>query len=262
MPELAEVALYARSLNQVSRRQQVLRVSFPNQKDGGQKIIEPEVQRKLKELVGTSLSFHSRGKGLLLNEAKSNEAVAEFRLGMTGQFHLQAPLGKWKRHCFLEIELKDQIIHYSDARRFGRVQVPRDIGTAIGGFGGSKGFWVEKKPQPPKGFLTQSRISWLLGTGQQSGVGNYMANEALGLLKLSPFQPCRDEAEARALLRKCAAIAQLAFDLGAETYRDQFYNMAIEGSQLSDFCKFYGNPKIPRQVYRGRPVYSKFQLDS
>jgi len=258
MPELAEVAHYARSLDQLCRDRMVESVTLHNQRDGGQKILPPELHPFVDELIGQQLCFQSAGKALLLKTKASSTPQLEFRLGMTGEFHLIQPAGKWRRHCFLEIEFNDRSIYYSDPRRFGRIIPAQPQPMAIAGYSRSRGFWTRDIKELPKGFLSQPRVTWLLGSGRLTGVGNYMANEALGLLKLSPFDPCRSESEAQRILQKCTAVAKIAFDLAKDSYKNGFYSMGVEGSSLSAFCRFYGNPKIPRQSFRGRPVYSKF----
>ena len=259
MPELAEVALFARDLNRVARSRKVLGVSFPNQQDWGKTIVPPRIQRDLKALVGQRLSFFSEGKALLLKQMGAPQPMVEFRLGMTGQFHIEPLTGKWKRHCFLELRLEDFIIRYADPRRFGRVTAPREKNHSLGGYSRTKGFWHSASPTPPKGYLTRPRISWLLGTGDQTGVGNYMANEALGKWALSPFEPCSNEAEAIRVLRKCGEIAKRSFTAGGNSFGSGFYSVkGIEGG-FAEFCNFYQNPKVPRITFQGRPLFTYFK---
>ena len=177
---------------------------------------------------------------------------------MTGQFHLQRRLDKWKRHYFLSLTLGETTVFFADPRRFGRIQAPRDVKFAVGGYSEKLGFWKNPKPIPPLGFLKKNRVSWLLDSGDQTGIGNYMANEALGRLGLSPFEPCRDEKEAILLLRKCASIASASYRKGGNSFGSGYYRLnGTEGSYASS-CRFYQNLEVPRTIFRGRPVYSQF----
>lgn len=260
MPELAEVALYAHDLGKACKGQKVVRVSFPNQQDWGRKIVPISIQRKLRKLPGKTIDFCSEGKALLLLETGKAEPIVEFRLGMTGQFLLRPLEGKWKRHCFLEIQFEEITVRYADPRRFGRLLNYQEKAKAIGGFSSKKGFWRQRDPSPPVGFLNRARISWLLGTGDKTGVGNYMANEALGLLNLSPFEPCKNAREAITILKKCGQIAKKSFSAGGNSFSTGFYNLGgIEG-QFAFHCQFYNNVQVGRIVFRGRPVFTKFKI--
>jgi len=257
MPELAEVALYARDLNNAIASAKLRGVSFPNRRDWGQKIIPPRIQRLLSGLIGERITFYSKGKALYVSN--NVDPVAEFRLGMTGQFHRQPLLGKWKRHCFLNLEFDGFTLNYADPRRFGRVKEPLENNSAIGGYNLKNGFWLQKQLILPFGYLTRPRISWLLGTGDRTGIGNYLANEALGIMRLSPFEPCRNESEAVRLLKKCGEIARKSFAAGGNSFGTKFYDIdGIEG-KYSELCRFYQNAKVPRMMYRGRPLFTHFK---
>src|SRR6185312_2130057 len=141
MPELAEVALYARDLNKVIGERKVLKISFPNQQDWGSTIVPRAMQLTLKQLVGQSVSFSSQGKALFIRNQNQLEPLAEIRLGMTGQFHLTKMMGKWKRHYFVSIHFDDISIHYADPRRFGRVMRPKPSRFHLAGFSDCHGFF-------------------------------------------------------------------------------------------------------------------------
>lgn len=258
MPELAEVALFARDLNVLVQDQKVLKVSFPNQNDWGATIIPLTFRKILKDLVGKRISFHSGGKALHLYSGKGETPLLEFRLGMTGQFQLSQTPGKWQRHYFLRIQFKDQAIYYADPRRFGRIGAPQSLNNILGGFDPKRGFWINPKTVVTEGYLKKPKITWLLAAGDQTGVGNYMANEALGRLNLSPFSPCRDRAEALKILKMCRKVAADSYHQGGNSFGSGYFRLNGEEGQYSRFCRFYQNPKIPRQLFRGRPVFSKF----
>jgi len=241
VPELAEVAIYAHDLNARAKSRRLRRVSFPNQRDWGS-VIVPKPQRELlRELVGREICFRSFGKGLFLYAEGDSSPVLEFALGMTGQFHLQRRTDKWKRHYFVALSLGDAEIFFADPRRFGRVQAPRDVKFAVGGYSEERGFWKRVPSAVPAGFLKKSRVSWLLDAGDLTGIGNYMANEALGRLGLSPFEPCADDEEARRLLKKCAAIAAASFGKGGNSFGSGYFRLDGREGEYASHCRFYQN---------------------
>jgi formamidopyrimidine-DNA glycosylase len=256
MPELAEVALYARDLNRLAKKQRLTNVRFPNQRDWGSVIVPNSVRKQLKGLVGEYLTFGSAGKALHL--MSGGEPVVEWRLGMTGQFHATQKSGKWKRHYFLILEFGSQLVYYADPRRFGRIQHPRPATFCLAGYSDRRGLWSKKKTPLPKGYLTRPRISWLLGVGEKTGVGNYMANEALGILRLSPFEPCKSKNEAHRLLSECLKIARRSFRHGGNSFGTGFYRLDGAEGEYARFCKFYGNPGVRRHLFQGRPIFSNF----
>ncbi len=258
MPELAEVALYARDLNELSCDQKILKVTFPNQSDWGSTIVPTAARRKLKSLVKQSIQFHAHGKALQLHTSGSEQPLLEFRLGMTGQFHLSKKSADWRRHYFLALHFEKNIVYYADPRRFGRIIEPIHSSCALGGFSPEKGFWTRDKVIVPDGFKTLPRITWLLSNGDQTGVGNYMANEALGALNLSPFLPCSTVGEAKTILKKCRDIARKSYKYGGNSFGSGYYSLNGDEGKYSRFCRYYQNQQVPRYIFRGRPVFSHF----
>lgn len=258
MPELAEIALYARDIALAVKNRPLTGVTFPNQRDWGNVIVPTAVRRQLLAMKGHEISASSGGKGIYLRRKVAGSTKVEFRLGMTGQFGISRPLDKWARHCFLELHFAELKIFYSDPRRFGRVRLGSPSEHVVGGYSSDEGFWI-KIPDPPKGFMTRSRIDWLIGTGDKTGIGNYMANEALGRLHLSPYLPCRSIKEAKIILRKCAEIARASFRSGGNSFGTGYANLHGEQGRYLRHCKFYGKQNIPRREHRGRPVYSYFK---
>lgn len=263
MPELAEVAIYAHDLTKWfrSRRRAITGIKLPNRNDGGSIVIPRPAQSLVRELVGQRVMFFSEGKALHLAVAcGDSKPILEVRLGMTGAFTLKKPVGRWKRHCFLEIETGNGSVFYVDHRRFGRFKVPTtDLQSmAIGGYSFQRGFWTTKEPSPPSGFDRRSRVSWLLGYGDSTGVGNYMANEALGRANLSPFDTCTDEKEAKKILALCGKIAKESFALGGNSFGTGYFRLTGEEGRYIRKCRFYRNPEIPKILVGGRPVFSTF----
>ncbi|MBC7457602.1 MAG: hypothetical protein H7235_04945, partial [Bdellovibrionaceae bacterium] len=257
MPELAEVALYARDISKHTKNSSITKITFPNQKNWGRIIIPPSKQKTLQNLLGRKIIFQSAGKVLLLFDIKhSTKPLLEIRLGMTGTFRLHNNIHKWKKHCFMILETNNVKIHYFDPRRFSRVVSPKVSEYAIGGYSVSKGFQFKKTIKAPKGFLKKPRITWLLTSGHQTGVGNYMANEALGRMNLSPFEPCKNELEAIRLLKKCADVANASINHGGNSFGTGYFQLNASEGKYARYCRYYQNPDIPKKTFKGRPVFS------
>lgn len=262
MPELAEVAIFAQDLDTwfFKQNRKVTAVRMPNRNDGGASVISRKMLGPVKRLVGQRVSFSSQGKALLVSLNDNDQPILEIRLGMTGAFTLKPPAGKWKRHCFLELVTAKGCVYYIDHRRFGRFKEPVSNGPAmaIGGYCRKLGLWFIKKPIVPKISVRRSRICWLLAFGDKTGVGNYMANEALGRAGLSPFIPMTGEQEAMALLVRCGTIAKESFALGGNSFGTGYFRLNGEEGEYSRKCLFYGQPNVPRKLVAGRPVFSLF----
>jgi formamidopyrimidine-DNA glycosylase len=260
MPELAEVALFARDMSAKTRGTRLKSLKFPNRAKWGNVIIPRTSQLVLKELIGKRINFSSTGKTLqiLVDNKHHYSPVLEFRLGMTGGFQLKTPNAQWRHHCFVEFIFDSFSLYYVDPRRFSRTSLPMAHPFSIGGFDPKIGFWTKSKPSPPSNFEKKSRLTWLLNTGGETGVGNYMANEALGRLNFSPFEPCQSRDEAAKLLSVCTEIARESFHHGGNSFSSGYFQLDGTEGRYSEQCKFYQNPEVPRRLYRGRPIFTYF----
>lgn len=106
------------------------------------------------------------------------------------------------------------------------------------------------------------RISVLLDSGPHSGIGNYLANEALGELDLSPFEPFRNAEEFKLTVNTCGKIAIQSFVLGGNSFNGGYYQLDGSEGIFADEMRFYQQPGIPRHQFRGRPVYTRFNPSS
>lgn len=259
MPELAEVAIYAKDLSDIAYNQTVTNIEFFNYKSGGSKIIPYQIRHILNSIIGKQIHFSSKGKSLLLNLSETDKPLVEIKLGMTGQFHLNKRSDHWKNHYFFSLQLSNGIIiYYADPRRFSRISESKDNEFYLGGYHYKKGFIKNTKYCIPPGYLSKPRISWLLDYGDKTGVGNYMANEALGLLNLSPFNPCSNINEASILLKTSLRIASKSYLCGGNSFNSGYFSLDGTEGKYYKYCKFYLNPALTRTVFRGRPVYTKF----
>lgn len=185
---------------------------------------------------------------------------------MTGHFRATPVPQEHRSHHFMTLAWGETKCHFLDFRRFARmkaVDVASQAG-ALGGFHPRLGFFQ----CPPKllrdqralmqGATSTPRISWLLRYGQKTGVGNYLANEALGRLELSPFSPCKDEEEALRVLRTCQRLARQSYRAGGTSFGIGYFRIDGRPGTFSHRLRFYRNPETPRVWFRNRSVYSYF----
>jgi formamidopyrimidine-DNA glycosylase len=266
MPEIAEVAVYAYDINRIVKNSVLKKISFQGEKRWQPVIVPKTVVDLLHSWVGQSLHFSSLAKTLYLQNVSDSNKI-QFKLGMTGMFQIK----KIQRHGFLvfEFEFKDQkpvTLYYLDYRRFGRVALAKHELLAIAGYSSETGFYVKARQQITeitqslRGIKTKPRITWLLEHGSKTGVGNYLANEALGQLNLSPFLPCVNEKEAVDLLVQVGRIAKKSFQHGGNSFKGGYYRLTGELGDFFKFCKFYRNTELNHYTFRGRPIFTKFKL--
>lgn len=223
----------------------------------------PSVQRSLREMVGTVVKVRSVGKRL---HWRSGERQITIHLGMTGRFQLTPVPERYRAHHFATFMWGDVPCHFLDFRRFATIQ--HDQGNAtlgIGGYNERRGFYLTGRKQLRvailkglPGYITSPRISWLLRHGKETGVGNYMANEALGRLGLSPYSPCVNLAEAERVLACCQKIARASYRAGGTSFGIGYYRLDGSLGTYSNRFQYYRVPTKSRRVFRNRPVYSNF----
>lgn len=214
-------------------------------------------------MQGQRVRVASFGKLLVIAAAKKS---VTFHLGMTGQFQLSPVVPLHQRHHFMTLEWQGTRCHFLDFRRFARCRPEKVLPLgALGGFHPGKGFFVAPPAQlrtalvtQLRGYSTMPRISWLLRHGRQTGVGNYMANEALGRLGLSPFHPCESESEALELLKACQVVARRSFNRGGTSFGIGYFRLDGTAGRFTEELQYYRHPAVPRVMFRNRPVYSHF----
>lgn len=86
-----------------------------------------------------------------------------------------------------------------------------------------------------------------------------MANEALGQLNLSPFTPCKNEKEARTLLTKCRDIAAQSLRYNGSSFGSGYFLLNGDEGGYLKYCQYYKKSEIPRHIFNGRPVFTKFK---
>lgn len=265
MPEIAEVAVYANDLNKLIKNKELKAVTFAGEDRWRDKIVPPDARALLLSFTGQKCFFDSCGKSLYFQSEKSKQSIL-FKLGMTGMFQLSLPKADSKeRHNFLTLEFDSLNIYYLDYRRFGRISVSSSkedqslAGFQAGEFSILNKAEVTKLIPKLKGCLTKPKVSWLLEHGTKTGVGNYLANEALGRLNLNPFTPCENEKEAVSILLEVIKVASLSFKKGGNSFKGGYYRLTGEKGTFYKYCLFYRNKNVPCSLFNGRPIYSHFK---
>ena len=188
-------------------------------------------------------------------------------LGMTGQFRLAPVPREYRQHHFLSLLWGGTECCFIDFRRFARVKTELpDYSDALGGYVPSAGLVLRTPAEIAiqltelPGYQSTPRITWLLRHGHRTGVGNYLANEALGRLALSPFEPCLDAREALRILRKCQHLAKQSYRAGGTSFGIGYFRLDGSEGRFSERLSFYKNPEIRRTLFQNRGVYSDFTL--
>lgn len=264
MPELAETARFAKDLNYIIGGSHLKAVK-PNINDKFSSRLAPsDAMLELQKNIGKNIGFVSLGKCLFLTLPRLN-SVLNIKLGMSGSFQRELKSG-FEKHVFWTMSFSNgTIIHFVDPRRFGSVTLQRGADErvremALGGYNG-KNFVMRELPRIHKymcGNLSMSkapRITWLLNTGKFTGVGNYMANEALGKLDLNPFQPFKNFKEITAVFKECQNVAMESYAKGGYSFGGGYF--MLDGSPGTFEGKYY--QAMERQMFKNRPVYTRYK---
>lgn len=262
MPEMPEVAVLASDLARIAHGRRLDAVLFRGASSFLNKIVPPQARRAARSLVGRRTYISSLAKHLIV---RSGTASITIHLGMTGQFRIQDVPEKYRDHHFMTLSWGKNKCFFMDFRRFSRVHVGlRPNETALGGFDPKHGFFLRSGRDLTQGLpmltgiQSTPRIAWLLRHGPTTGVGNYLANEALGRLNLSPFDPCLNENEALRVLRMCQRLAQRSFQAGGTSFGIGYFRLDGSEGQFSRQLAFYKNESIRKSTFRNRSVYSRF----
>ena len=261
---MPEVAVLAADLARIAHGRRLVAASFRMESSLLPKIIPPETRRALRSLVGRRTQISSLAKHLVVRSGSTTIAV---HLGMTGQFRIGSIPKRHRSHHLMTLSWGKSDCFFLDFRRFSRVRsVLPPGGMALGGFDPAHGFFLRSARNLLQGLpaltglRSSPRITWLLRHGATTGVGNYLANEALGRLDLSPFAPCRDEDEALRILRMCQQLAQRSFRAGGTSFGIGYFRLDGSEGKFSQRLAFYKNSSVRRTTFRNRSVYSRFTL--
>lgn len=187
MPELPEVETYVRELAPALAGRQVLhaQVTWPRI------IAAPDVAAFQAQIVGQRFAhFDRRGKYMLLGLTSGATLIVHLR--MTGHLLLQPANQPPDKHTHVVLGLDNgQMLHYQDARKFGRLWLVNNPAAVLDNLG----------PEPLSEHFTVSEFAvrlaqrstpikaLLLDQTVVAGVGNIYADEALFLAGLYPMRP-------------------------------------------------------------------------
>lgn len=266
IPELPEVAVLARDLSAVAGRGRLSGVKFRTQNPFLSRIIPAAERIILRKLVGKHIRISSIGKYLIFRSGPDRLCL---RLGMTGQFRQGIFLKKHDPHHFMSLKWGQLECAYFDFRRFSRLRLmPTKEPLALGGFNSGIGFVLSNLDEIGEdliklpGLRSTPRISWLLRHGHRTGIGNYLANEALGRLGLSPYEACGNSAEALSIFRMCQRLAVRSYKAGGTSFGIGYFRLDGKQGEFSRQLLFYGKKNVKRVLFRNRPVYSNFKDSS
>ncbi len=226
---------------------------------------------RLKKLIGAKITAVRRhGKYLLIDTSGPESLLVH--LGMTGRLRLHARADERAPHTHVVLGLGARELRFSDARRFGQVDV-----VTRGGEQDHAGLAL----LGPDAMDTEIDVAALLATANRkstmlktfvldqrviAGVGNIYASEALWRAKLSPVLRT-NQLTARQAKRLAAAIREVlerALDHGGTTLAD-FVDADGQAGENADYLWVYdreGLPcprcktKIVRTVVQGRATFA------
>jgi formamidopyrimidine-DNA glycosylase len=225
---------------------------------------------KLQKLVGTRIAAVRRhGKYLLIDT--DGPASVLVHLGMTGRVRIHDRADPRAKHTHVVLGLGQRELRFSDARRFGQVDVVvRGEERAHAGLGAlgpdaldetidvaAMLVLAKAKRTAIKAFILDQRVI--------AGVGNIYASEALWRAQLRPTMRTQ-KLTASAAVRLAAAIREVidrALDNGGTTLSD-FVDADGTAGNNADYLWVYDRKDLPcprcgsaikRSVLQGRATY-------
>lgn len=261
MPELAEVMTIAHDLREVRKvdRVHIYDADWILSRTlgvNGKLEKQPHVLDRLRRLNG-EIRIETLGKGLLLRTDDTDSV--EISLGMTGRLITEMSEVD-KRHVLFSMETNVGKVYFVDYRKFFLIRNISDLMIEHDSRYSLLRF-VDRVTTPHNySMLPTSRkpkIVELLSEGKYTGIGNYLANEALGRLNMNPFVPFENEIEKYRAQSECRLLALEAFEAGGNTFNGGYIRPTGKAGTFK--TKFYGIDKI-KKMFRGRPVFSNYSL--
>lgn len=244
MPELPEVEIVCRNLNEEISDQKIKKIIF-ERSDLRFAIPRLQIQRALKNL--TISHVERRAKYILIN---MKSYILLSHLGMTGSWRIESNGWEIKKHDHLWLELGNgKLLIYNDPRRFGFIELLRE--TDVQSRFVDLGMEPLNKEQLSYRYTTKKVINLenprdkelikifrnlktsiktaIMNQKYLVGVGNIYASEALFKAGLNPLKICSNisEVEYKRLLKEIRAVLIEAIQNG--------------GSSISDYKNLYGS---------------------
>jgi len=266
MPELPEVETVRRTLLPVIGA----RIASVWDSGKGLHMARRPPRKKLQQLIGAQITAVRRhGKYLLLDTDGTKSLLVH--LGMTGRLRIQPARAPQASHTHLVLGLGKRVLAFSDARRFGQIDVFERADerlhpalAPLGPDGLEPGVDADllyassrKRRSTLKAFvLDQSVIA---------GVGNIYASEALWRARLRPSKRAHrlTAASARELAAAIREVFEHALERGGTTLSD-FVDADGTAGENADYLWVYDRagqacPRcqtvIKRTVHQGRATY-------
>lgn len=215
---------------------------------------------KKEMLIGCDTRWMTTGK-YVAKYLCDFESVVLFRLGMTGRFLLKSSMKEVDyKHIILELKTANNTIYYVDYRKFSEVKFVSqqeffELKKFSIGMSYDKDEYFETNYEI-KSVTKKPKITEMLQEGKYTGIGNYLANESLGILDINPFIPFESGDEKKKVYKEVQKIAVNSFNLGGNTFNGGYIRL---NGQIGRFkCKFYGDKNLKKE-FRGRSLYTRFK---
>ncbi|MGN6106928.1 MAG: bifunctional DNA-formamidopyrimidine glycosylase/DNA-(apurinic or apyrimidinic site) lyase [Kofleriaceae bacterium] len=228
-------------------------------------------RKKLQGLVGARITGVRRhGKYLMVDTDRPQSLLVH--LGMTGRFCIHARREERATHTHLVLGLGARELRFTDARRFGQLDVfARDQErehpalSVLGPDALDAGVDPEALVQRARRRQRSTLKAFILDQSVIAGVGNIYASEALWRAQLRPTTRTRrlTAASAERLSAAIVEVLQHALDNGGTTLSD-FVAADGKAGENAEYLWVYdraGQPcprcrtKIQRSVLQGRATY-------
>ncbi|MEM7199933.1 MAG: bifunctional DNA-formamidopyrimidine glycosylase/DNA-(apurinic or apyrimidinic site) lyase [Planctomycetota bacterium] len=229
MPELPEVETVRRGLDRTLRNRAVTDVHLRRHD-----LRWPIPVDSVRDLVGRRLiAIDRRAKYLLLRFSGPGAPVALVHLGMSGRLFVDQATKRagglaWEKHEHWRLDLRDRVMRYTDARRFGALDVvaAAELPThwLLSGLGPEPleeefgGDYIFAHTRRRKVALK----TWLMDARNVVGVGNIYASEACYRAGVRPTRRAArvTRAESMALAAAVQDVLADAIRQGGTTLRD------------------------------------------
>ena len=268
MPELPEVEIVKRSLDQNIQQKKIKKVIIKNRN------LRFKIPLKFEELLKNKLikKVSRFSKYLILNF--SDGSFCLIHLGMSGTIHLikKNNSNKFtntsfynspnlpKKHNHIEIQFKDLKVIYNDPRRFGFFKFIGDKKSLIDKFShlGPEPFSKSYNSKYFSSYFFNKRKdikSFLIDQKFVSGIGNIYASEILFLSKINPNKQAMklSEKDYKKIISFSKSILSRAIKKGGSSIRD-FKNTSGKSGNFQKEFKVYQreNLKCSRSKCKGK----------
>lgn len=250
LPELPEVEITRRHLDEAMRGRVIIRVDVSHPRTARYNASEAEVEHRLEGRKVVSVERH--GKFLVMALDDGYAMIAH--LGMSGRFSVALPDDDRESHTHFVALLDDGLeVRFVDPRTFGFISVVDEDEMASSGVGRlGPDAWEDPPDVTGLGEVLAGRTApikaLLLDQRPMAGLGNIYADEALHRAGIHPLTPGGEltETQIRALLEATRHVLTGAIESGGTTLDDLAYLLpdGRAGDNL-DRLRVYGRAGEP-----------------